>query len=59
MAGFIVVASAHITTYVTSQRWTSETKSAQNSITEVSFCTIVVRLSQCMMAITMVLSNSS
>jgi len=55
----IVMASTCIAAYVTSQLQTSngnqrEDKSAQNSTTEVSFCTIIIRLSQCTTVITMV-----
>jgi len=35
-----------------SRQW--EDKRAQNSVTKVSFCTIFIRLCQCMMAITVV-----
>ena len=48
----MVVTSTRIATYVTSQRSTSngdqqEDKSTQNSTTEVSFCTIIVRNINC------------
>ena len=35
-----------------------EDKSVQNSTTEVNFCTIIIRLSQCTMTITIVVSES-